>query len=297
MIRIPAVCLLLIFLAACGEPSSGDRTFTDDLGRNVTLPDSVSRIVTLAPNLTEIAFAAGAGAQVVAVTTADDHPASVASLPKISALPVDFEAILHHQPDLVLAAADVNSPRDMDALAELGISVYALSFQRTTDVFAAIETVGELAGTTPAATHAADSLRRRLDRTAAEAERREHRPRVVMLIGIETLYSFGAETYVNEMVRLAGGESVTAEIRAPAPVLSDEFILEAGPEVVFVATTRHVSAADLLNQRPAWRSVPAITSDRVFTIHPDLVLRPGPRLVEGVEAIASHLDDATGAEQ
>ncbi len=281
--RTPLLLALLIF-AACGDAHVGNRQVTDALGRTVSLPDTIRRVITLAPNLTEIAFAAGAADHLAAVTTADDYPPSVASLPRISALPVDFEAIISHQPDLVIASADVNSARDIQAMEAFGVPVYAISFQSLEDVFDAIETTGELVGTQEHATHAADSLRQRLQKLADGAQAADdQQPRVLVLIGIETLYSFGRGSYVNDMVELAGGRSVTADVASPAPVLSDEFVLEINPDVVLIASNRPVSASDVAAARPSWRTLAAVQNERIHVIDPDIVLRAGPRLVEAVE--------------
>lgn len=283
---------LAVMVSSCGEESGGSRTVTDDIGRVVTLPDTIRRIVTLAPNVTEIAYAAGAAGRVVAVTTADDHPPAVESLPRIGVLPLDFEALLQHKPDLVLAAEEANSPRDAEALVEFGVPVYFLSFDGVSDIVNAVKTVGELIGTGPHASNVADSLRWRLSDLSRNDVSEDQRPDVLFLIGVETLYSFGGDSYVNEMIRLAGGRSVTENLSTRAPVLSDEFVLTSAPDVILGAFN-DITAERLLRARPAWEAVPAVHQGRVHAIDPDLVLRPGPRVVDGVAEMRRLL---TGAE-
>lgn len=277
--------LILLMLVGCQEPESEHESTQDGSGRLVALPDTVERIVTMAPNLTEIVFAAGAGDRIVAVTTADDYPPEVESIPRFSALPVDFEAILQASPDLVLAAVDVNSMRDVATLEAYGLPVYAFAFRSVDDVFDAIETTGAIVGTEVDAAESIDALRGRLQRVRESAAGNSYQPRTLVLIGLETLYSFGGGSYVNEMIAIAGGESVTAEIASPAPILSDEFVLDVDPDVIVVATSRKLSADEVLDLRPAWRNVRAIENRRVYTVDPDFVLRPGPRVVDGIESL------------
>lgn len=287
--------LLFLILAGCGEVEVEQRAVQDGAGRDVALPDTVERLITLSPNLTEIAYVAGAGGRIVAVTTADDYPSAITSLPRFSALPVDFEAILQFQPDLVLSTADVNSIRDMAAIEAFGTPVYAFSFSSIEDVFDAIVTVGGFLGTQTEARQAVDALRARVQKVMETS--RNASPRVLILIGIETLYSFGSGSYVNEMIAAAGGESVTDKMPSAAPVLSDEFVLETDPDVIIVATNREVGADDILGIRPAWRSMRAIEDGHVYAIDPDLVLRAGPRIVDGIEAmnaIFSEVDESSG---
>lgn len=293
-VRFPvaiAFGLLLVLATSCGPaaetPSAS--TFTDALNRNVTTSTPVERVVTLAPNLTEIAFAAGAGHKLVGVTTADDYPPAVDSLPHFNALPVDFEAITALRPDLVLATDQVNTPRDASTFASLDIPIYFFSFQTVDDVLASIRTTGRLLGTASQARTAADSLRAVLDRLRAWSAGVERRPRVLFLIGDETLYAFGAQSYIHTLIQLAGGRSITADIPTAAPTLSEEYVLTHRPDVIIGAFGADYDPDRLLRLHPSWDVVPAIRNERVYSLNPNVVLRPGPRLVEGVRHMARML--------
>lgn len=288
--------VLALLLSACDGPGSADRVVTDDLDRQVALRDTVQRVVSLAPNITEIIFSAGAGDRLVAVTTADDHPPEAASLPRVAVLPLDHEAVLQHRPDLVMAAEGANNPRDAAALEQAGAGVYFMRFASIADVLGAIERTGELLGTRRAADSTLATLRSRLSLVEQAADDDRERLRVLMLISLETLYSFGSGSYVNEMIERAGGRSITTDMPTPAPVLSDEFVLEADPEVIVIATNAWIDVADVLRERPSWRLVSAVRSGRVHTVDPDIIVRPGPRVVDGVEALHEVLSMDAGAE-
>lgn len=287
-------CIAAFVLVAgggCGRSSDTSTTPTvvDDLDRRVTLARPVERVVTLAPNLTEIVYAAGAGDKLVGVTDADDYPPAVDSLPRFGALPVDFEAITALRPDLALATDQVNAPRDAATFQSLDIPIYFFSFETLDDVLSSIRTTGRLLGTADAADAAADSLERALDRIRARTREVERRPRVLFLIGDETLYAFGAQSYIHTLIELAGGESITTDIETSAPTLSEEYVLRRQPDVIIGAFGDDYDPDRLLALHPSWDVVPAVEHNRVYSLEPDLVLRPGPRLVEGTRRMARML--------
>jgi ABC-type Fe3+-hydroxamate transport system substrate-binding protein len=281
--------LLLTGCTSSSDEASPTATFSDDLNRPVAISRPVERLVTLAPNLTEIVFAAGAGHKLVGVTTADDYPPAVDTIGRFSALPVDFEAITSLQPDLVLATDQVNTPRDAETFAALDMPVYFFSFSTVDDVLANIRTTGELLGTAMIADSTADSLSSSLDALHARTEAVAQRPRVLFLIGDETLYAFGAQSYMHTLIQRAGGESVTADLEAQAPTLSEEYVLTQQPDVIIGAFGAEYDPGRLLELHPSWDVVPAIQNNRVYSLNPNVLLRPGPRLVEGAWQMAHRL--------
>ena len=264
-------------------------TVTDALSRTVPLDRPVNRVVTLAPNLTEIVFAAGAGDKLVGVTTADDYPPAVDSLARFSALPIDFEAIAALNPDLVLATDQVNSARDADTFDELGMPLYFFSFTTVDDILSAIRTTGELLGSPEAAGAASDSLDAALDALRTRTQSVADRPRVLFLIGDDTLYAFGQNSYVHTLIEIAGGQSITDSMATKAPTLSEEFVLTQKPDVIIGAFGSDYDPDRLLELHPTWDIVPAIQNDRVYSLNPDIVVRPGPRIVKGARRMARML--------
>ncbi len=283
---IPCILLLVSLVQGCAADrprpdESGRQTVVDDLGRSVSVRLPVRRVVTLAPSVTEILYAAGGLSTLVGVSTADDYPPSVTSLPAFSALPVNFEAIVALQPDLVLATTQVNNPRDAKVLDELEVPIFFLRTQSLNDVLRNVRTVGMLVGTEKIAFHTADSLGRIIERLRNATDTLSSRPRVLVLLSEEKLFSFGIGSYIHDLIDLAGGKSITAQIERDAPILSEEFILVQRPDVILGTFPEHVGVAEILSFHPEWSGIPAIISGSVFAIPPDILLRPGPRNIEG----------------
>lgn len=287
------VLILSILLAqGCGgNPETPGRpaSATDDLGRTVQLPRTVERVVSLAPNLTEIVFAAGAGHKVVGVTTVDNYPSAVQALPRFGALPLDIEAIVALEPDLILANDDINNPRDTETFEAVGLPTFFFSFQGLDDVSRSIRAVGSLLGTAAHAEAAADSLEAAIAALRARTGGVETRPNTLFLIGDETLYAFGSESYMHTLIELAGGHSTTGTLDTVRPVLSDEFVLTEKPDVIFGAFGASYDPARLLAHHPTWDIVPAIQTGRVYSLDPDLVLRATPRLLDAAQLMARRL--------
>jgi len=295
MVRRPLVPLLFVLLlsAGCGDSSSDDatRTVTDDLGRTVALDPSVDRVVSLAPNLTEIVHAAGAGSKLVAITRSGDHPPSVDTLPHVSALPVDFEAVAAQEPDLVLATDQINAPNDIETFESLNIPIYFFSFDTLDDIVESVRTTGRLLGTEATAADSAAALQRSIDSLRARTGTllKEERPRVLMLVGDDTLYSFGQGSYVHTLVTLAGGRSITADIENQAPTLSDEYVLAQKPDVIVGLWGSNYDPARLLDLHPTWDVVPALQNNQVYSFPTALLARPTPRVLDGARQLAHRL--------
>lgn len=261
------------------------RILIDGLGRDVAVPVVVNRVVTMAPSVTELVAVAGGFEQIVGVSNADNYPPEVSELPKYSALPINFEAIAALEPDLVLATTQVNDRRDAETFETLGIPVFYLSDRNLDEVIEAVETIGMLLGNETAATQAADSLWirvRQLERTSAVTDRK---PTVLFLVSFETLWSFGPESYVHDLIELAGGISVTGGMDVVAPILSDEFVLRAAPDIIIGTFGASFVVSDLLEAHPTWEILEAVRNGYVFSIDADLTLRAGPRIVDGAYRI------------
>jgi len=276
-----------VLLIGCAPPASDTDNVlvTDDLDRTVSVPTSPNRVLSLAPSLTEILYAAGAGHKVVGVTTADDYPPALTSLPRFSALPVDFEALVALEPDLILASSQINSPQDANTLAAVGLPVYFVDIQTLEGMLQSIRTVGALLDTRAEADHTADSLFALLDSLGTLTASVSSRPSTLFLIGGTTLYAFGKGSYMHSMIALAGGSSVTEDHDMAAPILTDEYVLTRKPEVIVTTSTKE----ELLLHHPTWNILPAVQKGHIYTVEGAHFLRPGPRLVLGAWQLAALL--------
>ncbi len=291
--RFHLVLLLasILWMGGCtrAESDGGVGRLTDGLGRYVEVELPVTRAVTIAPSATEIAFAAGAGPAIVGVTISDNYPPEVLSLPRHNSYPVDLEAIVALNPQLVLASDQVNHTDQVEPLERLGIPSYFLSSSGLADVPDLVREIGRLFGTEQRANVVADSLAERLEALKARTDEVRDRPDVLILAGANPLYAFGSESYVHEMITAAGGTSTTASIETATPILSDEYVLRALPDVIVGTDSSTFSRAALLESHPTWDIVPAVRDDRIIIVDPDLIYRPGPRLIEGAYQIARAL--------
>ena len=269
-----------------------DTTLVDALGREVTFQYPPGRVLSLAPNLTEIIYAIGAGEHLAAASQADSYPPAVERLPRFSTFPLEPERLVALAPDVLLATDQINSPSDADALLGLGLPTYFFSFEQVGDVPLAMRRLGTL-----------------LDRDGEQAARRFEarvarvqdatadlkRPRTLLLIGDQALYAFGEGSYASEAVRLAGGDNLTDAFEGLSAVLADEWVLDAQPDVIVVLSDEGDAyrPAALVEQHPSFKRLPAVRNQRVYGLHPDLLSRPGPRLAEGIEALARLLHPDT----
>lgn len=291
--RIVLLLFVVVLGVGCGDSASEDssRTVTDDLGRTVALPPTVDRVVSLAPNLTEIVHAAGAGNQLAAITSSGDYPPAVDTLPHVSALPVDFEAIAAQEPDLVLATDQINAPGDTETFEALDVPIYFFSFGSLDNIIESIRITGRLLGTEAVAADSAAALQSSFDALRARTDSipRQKRPRVLVLVGDDTLYSFGQGSYVHTLVDLAGGRSITANLDNQAPTLSDEYVLQQQPDVIVGLWGTDYDPSRLLDLHPTWDVVPAVQNNRIISLPTSLIGRPGPRVLEGVLSLARRL--------
>ncbi len=280
------ICLLLLLMTGCSSGLRSDRTVEDDIGRTVHLSAEIDRIAPLAPSITELLFASGAGSRVVGVSTVDDFPPTVDSLPKYSLIPMDFEAIVALDLDLVVASEQVNSPKDADTFEKLGIPVYFVAVNTLEDVTRAIRDLGELFFTSEFANHRATELEDSLVQLSALTADLQKKPDVLFLIEYTTLHAFGQGSYIHDMIDLAGGSSITSTLSTRFPILTDEFVLTSMPEVIAGSFGEEFENSQLLSSHPTWDIVPAIQSNRVYGFDSAYFLRPGPRLVKGVWELA-----------
>ncbi|MEM1057300.1 MAG: ABC transporter substrate-binding protein [Bacteroidota bacterium] len=275
---------LLVVLVGCST-EQGPRDVSDDAGRAIALAETPQSVVALAPNLTELVVEAAGVERLAGASIADDYPAEVEGLPRFQSYPLDRERLVALGPDLVLGTMGVTSPQDLDALADLGLPAYAFEFDALDDVPRALRTLDTLLasdGGHPAAETFEARVAAVRQRTAGRSPRR-----TLLLIGVDngTLFAFGRDAYASEVVRLAGGTNVTDRFPGDAAQPSAEQILSEPPEVILVAGSGDVRD-QLLDAVPALAALQAVQEGRVYAVEPDHILRPGPRTVLALEAIA-----------
>jgi iron complex transport system substrate-binding protein len=278
----------LLILASCTTATGAGVEVVDAAGTTVALRAPARRIVSLAPNATELLFAAGAGDRVVGVLSASDWPPEAAHLPRVGDVrALDLERIVALKPDLVVAWPYA-SPAQVERLRSVGIPVY-LSDPRTPDAIADdIERLGVLSGRVETATLAAAVFRARLA-ALRERERAARRVRVFYEIWNQPLYTIGGGHIITAAIDLCGGENVFAQEVLPAPQVSVEAVLAARPEAIVAGADGAVRPA-WLDAWSAWPDLPAVTRNNLFVVDANLLHRAGPRFVDGAEQLCAALD-------
>jgi iron complex transport system substrate-binding protein len=263
-------------------------------GRAVAAPAVPRRVVSLAPGLTEIAFALGAGDLLVGVTEHCDFPPEASRKPRIGGIYTpNFETILSLRPDLVLASTEANRDDDLRRLADLGLAVYLV---RPVDVQAVLETidrVGAVLGRVPAARRVAGRLREELD-AVARAVRGRPAPRVLYVVWGSPLVVPGRDTVITELIHRAGGASVTADEPLQYPRFSMEAAVARRPDRVVIGLQGATTVEQRLKEWPQLSLVAAVREGRVRGVDADLLHRQGPRLGEGLRALARAIHPALG---
>jgi len=269
--------------------TSRDRIVTDDVGRQVKMPAEVSRIVTLAPNLTEIVYALGLADKLAGDTNECDSPPAAKLKPHVGEPQnPSLEAIVALHPDLVLATTSINRVETADALERLGIAVYTSDGEAQT-VLGILDSIARMADLMLAKTKGADlvaQMRRRLDELHT---RLEDRPmvHVLFVVWLDPLTTIGQNTFIADALRWAGAESVVLS-KQNWPQISIEEVVRLQPDyIVFAGTHQESGATELadLRARPVWRDLDAVQMGHVVNLSEEGI-RPSPGLVDAIEQLA-----------
>lgn len=285
--KLIALVILITPLVA----TSGSLTLTDDTGRDLYLVKPAERIVSLAPHVTEVLFAAGAGEQVVGVVAYSDYPEAARSLPQVGGHSnVDLEAIVALRPDLVIAWAGGNREAHLDKLGAMGIPVYLDESRNLEGVAHSIEQFGLLAGTHDVARRVADDFRTRWRRLA---EDHAGRPPVPMFYQIwnEPLITINGQHLISDVIRLCGGQNVFSDLEPLAPRIGTEAVLARAPEVI-IASGMGEARPEWLDAWHKWPDLPAAKMGNLYYIPPDILQRHTPRILDGAERLCAYLEEA-----
>lgn len=277
---------------AATEAVAEGLTFTDGLGREVTLAAPAQRVVSLAPSNTEILFAVGAGALVVGRDEFSDYPAEAAAIESVGGSMGEYsaEAIVALEPDLVLAA-EINPPELVKQLEDLGLTVYYLSNPTTIEeMYTNLEIVAQLTGQD--VTALVDSLKARVAAVDEKIAPISARPSVFYEIDASDPakpYTYGPNSFGDLLITRAGGFNIGSEATDPYPQLSLEQIVVANPSIIVLGDSMWGVTAESVLTRAGWETIEAVKSNQIFPIDDNLISRPGPRLVDGLEALAKIL--------
>jgi len=283
--------LLALGLLLASGLASAALEVTDDLGQNIRLAQPARRIVSLAPHVTELLYAAGAGDKVVGVVQYSDYPEAARKVARVGGYTsVDMEKVVALKPDLVVAWKSGNRDAHLDKLRGLGIPVFINEPRKIEDVARSLSQLGRLAGTETVADGAARAFR---ERHAALQAKYASRPRVRTFYEIwnRPLMTINGEHLISDVIRLCGGDNVFARLPVLAPTIDTEAVLAAAPEVI-VASGMGEARPEWLDDWRQWTKLQAVSRGNLFFIPPDQIQRHTPRILDGAERLCGQLEEA-----
>ena len=262
-------------------------TVKDDGGNTVTLQKPAQRVISLAPHVTEMLFAAGGGSHVVGVVSYSDFPEEAKKIPQIgSNREVDLERIMALKPDLIVVWRHGSSERQIDMVRKLGVPLFHSEPQKLEDIPESVARLGQLMGTEKTANPAADALRQQL---VSLRSRYANRPpvRVFYQVWDKPLYTLNGKHIVSDALRLCGAENIFAKLPVTAPVVSVEGVLQENPEAIFATAEKNYGGVSMWKP---YGTLLAVRNDNLFTIDGNLVNRSGPRMVQGAAALCEKIE-------
>jgi len=294
---ITALVFIGVLMGACApvttvipEVAAPQISITDGLGREVSLAEPAQKIVSLAPSNTEILFAVGAGEQVIGRDDFSNYPPEAGAVQTVGGSSgYNFEKITELQPDLVLAA-EINSPEDVKALEDLGITVFYLSNPvEFEEMYENLRTVARLTGHIETTEELITSLNNRVESVSEKVSGAETRPVVFYeLDGTDPIkpWTSGPGTFITLLIEMAGGSSIGAELDLPWAQISQEQLILKDPDIILLGDAQWGTTPEMVAARPGWGDIKAVREGMVIPFNDDLVSRPGPRLVDGLEELA-----------
>lgn len=295
------VLAVLLLTSACGGAAAptlatsaaanapAPITVTDDRGKTFTFDTAPTRVVSLAPSATETIFALGAGSSVVAVDDFSDFPDEAKALPRLGGIRTSPERIVALQPQVVFAITSGDLAERLDAL---GQPVIVLDPNGLEGVYGNIRLIGTVLGRSGEADRLVATMRQRIGAVAEKARTAAAKPRVMHEVDATDqtrIYVAGPKSFIDEIIGIAGGTNIASAAATKYPRLSPEEIVRANPEVIVLSDFRFGITPELVRVRPGYANISAVRTGRLLPIDDDLVSRPGPRVVLGVEAYAKLL--------
>lgn len=269
-------------------PTNGSAAaVVDQLGRKVHVPDRPGRIVCLAPSITEILFALDLSERLVGATQFSDYPPQADRLPKVgSYVRLDVEKIVALHPDLCIAVKDGNPITAIRKLEALDIPVYAVDPRDLGAVMDTLQELGRLLGVSDRSVAIVAEMQQRIAKVRQAVAGAAHRPTVFFQIGIAPIVSVGTDTFINELIDMAGGVNLAAG-DTPYPRFSKEAVIASRPEVLIITSMARKAVFDQVKREwREWEAMPAVKNDRIYLVDSNVLDRATPRLVDGLEMLA-----------
>jgi iron complex transport system substrate-binding protein len=277
-----AITMLLVWVS-----ESSGALFKDDMGREITLKQPPGRIISLAPNVTEILYFLGLGDRIVGVTRFSQYPPEATLKPKIgSYINLNVERIISLSPDLVIGTADGNDPRVVNLLEQADIPVFIVNPRNVIEVLKTIRTLRKVCSLDEKANLLSEQLALRVA-IILEKTRIRRKPLIFLQINIKPIMTVNRNTFHHDLIRIAGGRNMTQDEPITYPRISLEEVFRRKPEVILISSMERGGQFERAKREWfKWKSIPAVKNGRVHLIESDLIDRPSPRFIRGLETMA-----------
>jgi len=263
----------------------------DDTGKLISLQTPALRVITLAPNLTELLFDLGMGNRVVATVQFSNYPAAAKAIPRIgSSASLNLEAVLAYHPDLVLGWQSGNNPQQLAAIERLGIPVYRSEPGKLQDIATTLIKLGRLLGTRERATQIAHQMQVEIRNLQ---KRYAHRKVLTGFYQIwnHPIYTINGKHIISDVMRLCGVRNIFADAPILAPIITTEAVIARNPQMIISGGSAKMQAQNLSGWR-AWPQITAVRANNLFYIDADLMQRDTPRILDGANVLCKQADQA-----
>lgn len=280
---------LILLLCLTGGAAQADISVRDDAGNMVILARPAQRVISLAPHVTELLFAAGGGAKLVGADHYSDYPAAALGIPRVGDHHrIDLERLIALKPDLLVVWLHGGAARQIEALRQLGIPFFYSEPSTLADIPETLQRLGRLMGTEAVARKAADGLSAELQRLGAQYRGRPP-VRVFYQVWDQPLYTLNDSSIVSDAIRLCGGENIFGKLPLKAPTVSVEAVLLENPEVLISGDRRNKTDRGLEN----WKQYPslmAVARANLLSVDADLMNRASPRIIAAAADLCEKLE-------
>ncbi len=261
--------------------------FKDEAGRGVSFLFPPERIVSLAPNITEILYSLGLDEEIVGVSNHCNFPEKAKRKVRVgSYISLDFEKITSLNPDLIIATGAGNTREMVDRLGKLGFQTYVIFPKNFEDILQSIIHIGQVVNRDREARGIIEGMKRRRQRVI-ELTKNLPRPKVFIQIGDAPIVTVGKGSFADDLLRLAGGENIAGKEKEVYPRFGMEEILKRSPEVIVISSMNPKGDYQkILQEWTRWKTIPAVKNGRIYLIDSDLLDRPSPRIIDGLEELA-----------
>jgi iron complex transport system substrate-binding protein len=281
---------ICLFLGCEGKRTDAKPAYlkiTDDLNREVVFQSKPKRIISLAPSITETLFALDGGKSLIAVTDYCDYPKEAKIKTSIGGMVTpNFEKIAELNPDLIIISVEGNNQADFNKLQNLGYKMFVTKPKDIQGVLKSISDIGKIIGADSSADALTRSMRKRLDKVI-DSNCGLKKNKILTIISLQPLICAGNYTFINELVKIVGGINIAANAPIPYPILGREEVLKQNPDLIIAMDDAVKDVDEILRYFPEWKNLKAFKEKKVFIVDGDILSRPGPRIIDGLELLES----------